>query len=226
MLIFDATIEALIINMRILKMQNAHIFQDSWQIDSKLSYFGITKQELISVAIRAVTSRNDATPFDPINAPGQLSYISGTGAIRAILIPKGDWAIDRTDNVEATFNKKLNVKIIFQNVDHACAKASPKAISGKGSASKRLVENNAGFLWEEMEDEYITQVNTSVWFFCVSVNGDEIRAELSRPSAIEGKQFGEFLERIFIITDDDYNPITDDDTNFDEQDFDIQVTRK
>lgn len=207
-------------------MKNNLTSQEAQDVDSRLTELGITKQELITVALKAVTGRNDAIAIDPINAPGQFAYIYGTRGIREMLLPKGNWAIDRTDNIESTFNKELNIKIIYQNVDIACSSQTPKAISAKGNAAKRLIENNTGFLWPDMESEFNAQVNSSVWFFCVSVNGDEIRAELSRPLSIEGNQFGEFIERVFIITDNEWNPTPNDDTDFDDQDFDIPVSKK
>lgn len=207
-------------------MKNTQIFQDKPEVDSKLSALGVTKQELITAAIKAVTARNDATPIDPISAPGLLAYIYGVRALREMLLPKPGWKIDRTDNIEGTLNPELNIKILYQNVDSACVDNHfPRAVSGKGNASKRLVENNTAFLWPDMEDEFNTQANMSIWFLCVSVNNGEIRAELSRPRSIENKQFGEFLERIYIIDDNDWNPVIDD-TDLDDQDFDIQVTRK
>jgi hypothetical protein len=43
------------------------------------------------------------------------------------------------------------------------------------------------------------QMDTGVWYFCVSVDGDDVRAELSLPSTIENGVFGKFIERIFIV---------------------------
>ncbi|QOJ23826.1 MAG: hypothetical protein HRU78_09350 [Gammaproteobacteria bacterium] len=208
-------------------MFQTRILADSLDVNLRLETLGITKQELVTIAISAATARNDAVSIDPINAPGQLSYIFGTRAIRLALLPKG-WVLDRTDNIEATFNKELNIKIIFQNVESACSKQPPKAISSKGDATKRLVANNSLYLWPEMEHEFNAQENTSVWFLCVSTKNDEIRAELSRPHSIEGNQFGEFIERIFILTDNNWNPINhiEDTSNLNNQEFDIQVTRK
>lgn len=206
-------------------MQKSYVFSESWDVDAKLSELGITKQDLVTVAIKAVTAKNDAIAIDPINAPGQLAYIYGTRALREMLLPKRDWKLDRTDNIESTLNLEKNIKIIYQNVDIACAKCLPRAISGKGNASRRLVENNTGYLWPEMEEEFEMQENTSVWYFCVSTNGDEIRAEISRPRTIEGNQFGDFLERIFIVTDNDWD-IVNDDADYDDQDYDIKVTKK
>lgn len=209
-------------------MNNNNIFREAWEIEPKLLEFGVTKAEWIQVALKAATARNDSVVIDPINAPGQLAYIFGTRAIREVLLPKKKWKIDRTDNIEATFNPETGIKIIYQNVDLACSNRTPKAISGKGIAAKRMVENATGYLFQDMEKERVAQINSKIWFFCVSVNGDDIRAELSRPRSIEGNQFDEFLERIFIINGNEWDDPNnfDDEDNFDAQDFDIVVTKK
>lgn len=48
-------------------------------------------------------------------------------------------------------------------------------------------------------DQGLAELRTGVWFFCVSVQGDEIRAELSLPSGISGGNFEGFIEHIFIL---------------------------
>ena len=76
----------------------------------------------------------------PLNAAGQLSYIYGTGALRDTLRAKG-WQIDRTGNIESTYDPKTGIKIVFQNADSACEDGrDPKAISDKGPAAIKAVE--------------------------------------------------------------------------------------
>lgn len=209
-------------------MSSAHIFQESWEVDPKLSLFGVTKQELITVALKAIAAKNDATPIDATNAAGILSYLFGLRAIRMLLLPKGGWEVDRTSGIEATFSRALNIKIVFQNVDVACASQEPKAISRKGPGTKKLLENRSGYLWNYMEKEDEARENKNIWFLCVSSKDGEIRAELSLPCSIEDQQFGSFRERIFILTKNDWDPLDDDSLDFDgdEQDFDITVTKK
>ena len=97
--------------------------------------FGLTAGELIEVVKRAVAAKASFVLNFPLNAAGQLSYIYGTGALRDMLRLKG-WEIDRTGNIEATYNPKTGIKIVFQNADSACEDArDPKAISDKGPAA-------------------------------------------------------------------------------------------
>lgn len=207
-------------------MHKTNIFQEPEEITNKLSQFGISKEELLAVALEAASQRNNATPLQPINAPGTLSYIFGVEALRLAFMQKDGWESNRDKGIESVFNRDLNIKILFQNVDIACGKTTPKAISEKGSGVKKLLETNpSGYLFNYMQDEDDAEANRNTWFFCVSSNNEEVRAELSLPHSIKNKQFSYFKERIFILSDNDWTPTEHDDLD-DTEDFDITITRK
>lgn len=208
-------------------MNKKSIFQELQSSDDKLAVLGVTPQELRDVALSSAAERNNATQHHPANAPGTFSYMEGTKALRDLLTRKG-WVIDRSHGVEGVISEEKNVVIVFQNVDLACGASDPKPISAKGEGSKALVENNAAFLFDYMEQDYKKKLNTLVWFFCVSFQGDEIRAELSLPKHIERGKFGAFLERIFIISNDEWlvDKVLEDQEEEELSDFDIPLTRK
>lgn len=203
-----------------------------FEVASRLDQLGLSAGELIAVVQQAVAAKADFVLNHPLNAAGQLSYIYGTGALREILRPKG-WQIDRTDNVEATFDPKMGIKIIFQNSDTACEDGrDPKAISDKGPAASRAVDLGQGNLFPEFdaEDRERNRLeNAALWCLFVHINGDDVRAELSFPKRIEDGQFKGFNERIYIIKPGEWaaimpNPVTDDSGSA--PDFEINVTRK
>lgn len=212
-------------------MSAARIISQDYEAGSRLDELGLTAGELIEVVKQAVAAKANFVLNFPLNAAGQLSYIYGTGALRDILRLKG-WEIDRTGNIEATYNPKTKMKIVFQNADSACEDArDPKAISDKGPAATRAVDLGQKSLFPEfdVEDEQRkSRENASLWYFCVHINGDDVRAELSFPKSIEDKQFKEFNERIYIIKSGEWAimmPKHDDDDAL-AQDFEIKVTRK
>lgn len=210
-------------------MTETLIFEDSQQIVNKLSMFGVTKKELQSIALDAVSARNDATPFHPINAPGTFSYHAGVASSRMLFVQKSPkWVVGRPNGIEAVVNKELNLTIVFQNVDRACGAKNPKAISEKREGSRKLIENPTPFLFKYMEDDAKLKENHDVWFLCVSSNGEEIRMELSLPKSVSSGQFDSFKERIFIITDDDWLDLGEDTEEFEpeNQNIDIEITRK
>ena len=208
-------------------MTLARVFKDELEVGARLQDFGTTKRDWLEVIRVAVGAKREAVINHPANAAGQLSYIFGTGAIRDLLRPKG-WQIDRTDNIEATYDPQKGIKIIFQNADSACEDfREPKAISDKGAASVRTISLSCGNLFPEFEEEDRKRLNASVWYLFIYVEGDDVRAELSCPLSIEGNQFYGFSERIFILKRGEWdalNVVEDDEVP--PQVFDIPVTRK
>ena len=134
------------------------------------------------VAHAVLMARNEAVSVDPMNARGQLMYIRGTREIRSVFMRKG-WTIDRTGNIEATCSAERGIKVIYQNSDSAAdPKREPRAISGKGPAAVRMVEEGQMYFpeWEErrqrQREETRKLETAAAWFFCASVDGEEIIA--------------------------------------------------
>ncbi|WP_449246473.1 hypothetical protein [Desulfarculus baarsii] len=210
-------------------MTNTKIFKLDYEVASRLSFFGVSRDELMRVVESAVGGRADAVPNDPLTAAGLFSYIYGTRGLREVFLPKG-WYIDRTKNIESVIHPESGIKIIFQNVDLACNEGSPpKALSGKGMASEEIIDISTGFLFQEMEKDRQKHLNRTVWFFCVSVKGEDIMAELSLPLGIKEGQFSEFAERIFVLTRGEWGPAiptSKTDESPETQDYDVPVSRK
>jgi hypothetical protein len=207
------------------------IVAQDYEVASRLDELGLTASELIGVVHQAVAAKASAVLNHPLNAPGQLSYIFGIGALRDALRIKG-WEIDRTGNIEATYNPKTGMKIVFQNADSACDdNRDPKAISDKGPAAIKAVDLGQHNLFPEFDAEEkakLKKENASLWYLFVYINGDDVRAELSFPKRIEDGQFKGFNERIYIINPGEWAsmmPKTDDGEP-PAQDFEINVTRK
>jgi hypothetical protein len=212
-------------------MPATRIVAQDYDVSLRLSELGLSASELIGVVHQAVAAKANFVLNHPLNAAGQLSYIYGTGALRDTLRTKG-WDIDRTGNIEATYNPRTGMKIVFQNADSACDDdRDPRAISDKGPAATRAVDLGQSSLFPEFDAEDAEKrkrENAALWYLFVHINGDDVRAELSFPTRIEEKQFKGFNERIYIIklgewasmmpkTDDGPAPV---------QEFEINVTRK
>jgi hypothetical protein len=186
---------------------------------------------LIGVVLQAVAAKANYVLNHPLNAAGQLSYIYGTGALRDALRSKG-WQIDRTGNIEAIYDLKTGMKIVFQNADSACEDdRDPKAISDKGPAATRAVDLGQPNLFPEYDAEDEAKVkreNAALWYLFVYINGDDVRAELSFPKRIEEGQFKGFNERIYVIQPGEWASMMPkvDDNEPPTQDFEINVTRK
>jgi Fe2+ transport system protein FeoA len=191
------------------------VFTAEHEVDRKLVSFGVTRDELIEVARNTLASRADAVEIDIRSMAGQLSYQYGTRFLRLLFLSKG-WKIDRAENVESVISPDRTIKIVYQNVDVACSVfQSPLAISSKGPAASRMIDGAQGELFSSFDSPQAIDPKTlpaskhTVWYFCMSFDGDNVSVELSLPSKIEGKNFSStFFERIFLVSGGDWSGVT------------------
>jgi hypothetical protein len=192
------------------RMSVARLFVEDEEVDSRLEGFDLNRSELLAVVKEVVGARASSVSIDPLSAGGQFAYIFGTRHLRVLLMAKG-WRVDRRENIEATRHPDRVLKIVYQNVDEACdPRHDPRAISGKGEGSRRLVGQGDLFTGAEAPvsvNGYASTKPAGVWFLCVSVNGEDVRAELSKASAFSGGNFEKFDERIFIVRKDEWEKI-------------------
>lgn len=209
--------------------QQSIIVDDKISVEQDLAAIGLSIELIRKVALAAAAGRAESLRVDPVSAPGQLAYIYGVRELRLGLEREG-WRINRDGNVEATVNDDLGVQLFFQNVDIACSKRNPQAISKKGKASRDLVAAGQTDMFTELSDEIGENVHgtvPAVWIVCVSSNNQSVRAEVSRPKRFEGAQFEDFHRRIFVLDESfepGFEPSIDDSDSFD--DFDVNISRK
>jgi hypothetical protein len=179
-------------------------YTKDWDIDQRLMPFGVIRAELFPIIQAVVAARADTVENDPATAAGQLAYIYGTRQTRDAFRRK-KYLLHRQQNIEAVKHPDRDLKIVYQSVDLAAVEGHwPQAISGKGSGSHDLIDAAQGNLFSQEDLDRLNPValgpvNSGVWYFCVSVNGDDVRAELSLPAQIQSGNFSNFIERIFIV---------------------------
>lgn len=217
-------------------MLPASIIRDDVDVDRRLyEQFGTDRADWITVVQAVVGARRDTTAFDPANAEGLFAYIFGTRAVRELLVARG-YEPCRRDKVEATYSASRAVKVIYQSADRAGEESyCPRAISTKGPASERIIEASQPSLFPEWDEEERRLIDAAraeeaaeTWYFMTSVDGDDVRAELSRPYPLLGGQFSGFSERIFILEPGDWSKFAgiDVEGGGPAPDFEISVTRK
>jgi hypothetical protein len=203
-----------------------------WEVNARLKDFGVTRDELMEIVRAVVAARADAILDDPASAEGQFAYIYGTRYLRRVFKAHG-WFNHSENNIEAVKHPNRDLKIVYQSVDLAAKRNHiPRAVSNKGSGSDKLIDAGQGHLFSDglldaMSQQTLAQLKAGVWFFCVSVIGDDVRAELSLPSGLSGNNFMAFVERIFIVNEGDWPRISIiDDSGSDAIDIEPSVTRK
>ncbi|MBB3144959.1 hypothetical protein FHS21_001360 [Phyllobacterium trifolii] len=213
-------------------MLAANVYAEERDVNTRLASFGVTKSELIEVVRSTLGERLNSVAVDPLGTPGTLSYIAGTRHIRWLFLPKG-WSTDRTKNIESVINPANGIKIAYQNVDMAGSPhRSPKAIAGKRGGSASLIEEAQGSLFlhgelpEAVDLASVRSLGSSMWYLCVSFNGEDIRAELSLPASVKDGNFHGFLERILLLQSGEWAKFTINEDNDDTVEFEPTIARR
>jgi hypothetical protein len=202
------------------------VLAEEFEVVPRLEQLGLTKPELLDVVRAAVGARRNATPFHPLSAGGLLAWIAGTAHLRRVFTARG-WEICRRDNIEAIFNSATGIKIIYQNADRAGDPLfDPVASSKKGAGAARAIELGQYELFPEVREREVVEITAPTWCLFVYADGQDVRAELSCPQAINDEQFDGFHERILLIQKGEWDSpdaLADDTPSID---FEVSVTRK
>ncbi len=196
------------------------------EVVPRLEQLGLTKAILLEVIRAAVGARRNATPFHPVTTAGFNAWSEGTAHLRRILVSLG-WRMSDRDNIASIYNAETETKIIFQNAERAGDVLNdPIANSRKGAGAARAVEQAQYDLFPEVRNRQIEEAQAKLWCLFVMAEGDDVRAELSRPIAINGEQYDEFHERIVLVRYGEWQGLDLSDDSEPPLDFDVTVSRK
>jgi len=202
------------------------VLAEEFEVTPRLEELGLSKAELVDAVRAAVGARRTSTDFHPASAGGLLSWIAGTAHLRRLFVPRG-WEICRRENIESIFNPATQIKVIFQNAEHAGDPIfDPIATSKKGAGSARAVESGQYELFPVIRDRELAEINAPTWCLFVFAEGNDVRAELSCPRAIVAEQYEGFHERILLIQKGEWetsDPLVDDVPPIE---FEVPVSRK
>jgi hypothetical protein len=203
------------------------IHQEEIYIAPRLAQLGAPKSALLEVVRAAVGGRRNCTGYHPLSAGGLLSWIEGTAQLRRVFVPLG-WEICRRDNIESVYNADAGIKIVFQNAERAGDPLfNPVAVSKKGAGSARAVQLGQYELFPEDKEKEVAEITASTWVLFVYADGDDVRAELSCPIAINDEQFDGFHERILLVQKGEWDgPSPTADDGEPPADYGVTISRK
>lgn len=201
-----------------------NIVEGDASAERRLLELELAPDQLIAVADTARKWGDDASPLMPLNAPGTLAYIFGVDELRRQVVGDG-WEVDREFGIEGVINRRLGLRIVFQNVDRACdLMLKPHPRTAKGNGAQQL---SGPTLFEHYGTEPgpLTAIKAdgfTTYYLMVAEDGS---VELSCP-IVENGSFVAFVERIFVRRNgDDWEAeiiSTDDATD----EFDVIVSFK
>jgi hypothetical protein len=205
-------------------MIHAVIRTEPWDVARRLAQFGMTRDQLLEVVRACVSGAGNVTENDPPGSQGWEIYRFGVRRFREVL--RGEsWRSDNTDGLATIVNEQLKIRIAVTNTNNDTGLPDPNSFpqnrNRKGPTSDKAVEANLAFLpgveWPLATKPHSpTPVSELItWHFCIYINGDEVRAELSLMDKIEAGFFTGCIERIIILKPDDWKsvdlPSADDD---------------
>lgn len=211
-------------------------------VPNRLEQLGWNVDDLLEVVGSMVAARNGCTENDPLSAPGWMAWKEGTRRMREVGRPKG-LVKDDSDQVPSLLDAERNLRFLVSNTDDVTGIEhpyfQPQNRSKRGPATERAVAINNGSLFDYMDAPVVVPISRVhrgaggfiSWYLCVYHNGDEVRAELSCPVAVENGFFADFRERIILIGPDgpaggSIRRFGPDDNESGGPEFDIPVVRK
>jgi hypothetical protein len=155
----------------------------------------------------------------------------GTRDLRDWLVPGGGgWIKDEDGNLSSVRNDGRKLRLIVLNTDDATGilnpERGPKNRNKKGILHQRAMRDpNA---WIPGLPNPFKQPEHEVWYLCLFIDGEHVRAELARPVRIENGFIVEWQERIILVGNGEWDKIEFDGQDDDDSgpDFEIDVRRK
>lgn len=168
------------------------ILSDKWAVKRRLAELNLPLKGLLHVVNIALHEGRTATPYHCANAAGTFAYHYGTWALRNEFVGN-KWAVDRTNGVEAIWDKAEKVRVVFANVDVACDRDRlPRPRSPKGLGSELVCTGN---LFGDLPHFAPRKAKgEGTYYLMVDPDG---ACELSMPVVKKGT-FSSYIERIYL----------------------------
>lgn len=168
--------------------------------------------------------RANCTIFDPVTAPGTDAWRYPTRQLRTEAVEHG-YRLDNPKNLPLAVSDEHKINITVSSGDERTGlilgRIQPKTKNPKGSILEAAISRNVnqGLLFPDLEPENIREFRHTMgyptWVFLLYITDEEIRAELSLPSEMDGSDhIVGWSERIMIsvmpkdIIGEDFEPET------------------
>ena len=219
------------------------IVSQAIEVANELERIGLSGEQVLEIVHAMAGAKADATENDPPGAAGWSSWRMGVRRAREVTIHDKrfpDWQRDETGQVSSVVNRVIGVRLLVANTDDGTGIDAedrfPQNRSKKGAATDRIVQTNQSvFEFMEQASNVVAYPKAAdaaqgitSWYVCVYADGEELRAEISCPTGIEGGFFDGFGKRIIILGGDGtgIDPVRHKKPDGEVVEFDIPVVRK
>lgn len=217
------------------------IYQDQYSI-AKLKSMGLSAEDFTFAISRAIYESRRSSPLHPRTSAMTRAWEEVVAAFReSVLSGLKGWNYTFDSGLEYTINSDLGLSIIATsgNKDTGIIEGFPKTKNAKGSATENVISRNLGLFGDDEEPEgeepenpaqiSIDSTQTFVFLYYFDFGAQEVRCELSRPSAMSGfnghNKISSWSERIILPAVPFSAAIETPEKEFNEE-IDIVVSRK
>jgi hypothetical protein len=175
----------------------------------RLGQLGVSADELLATLSTGYGYAAGCTDHDPRSLPGMLVWGKGIGHLRDLKRPDG-WRAARHSNYETTVHPQGTHQIALASGTSQTGDPNgppPRTRTPKGPATSRAVKRNRQLSLDQGTNvfagpgvESFAEQDRATYLLMhyYHIGAGEIRAELSRPEAMEGKHISEWRERIIV----------------------------
>lgn len=214
------------------------IYEDQSSLD-KLQSMGLTVDDFTFAVSRAIYESRRSSPLHPRTSAMSRAWDEIVAALReSVLSSSKGWNYTFNNGLEYTINSELGLSIIVTsgNKDTGLVEGFPKSKNAKGSATEDVIFRNLDLFNSEYHEEVeefsgnsIDSTQTYVFLYYFDLGAQEVRCELSLPSAMSGfnghNKISAWSERIILPAVPFSAAVETPEKEFNEE-IDIVVSRK
>jgi len=156
---------------------------------------------LVSLAGRTGGERANVAATEPPAVAGYETWRWATRFLREEeTLRELGWELCEADQVYGIRHPKLGIKLVACTTDaNTGTEKSPRNVTEKGPASRRLIARNSGqmslFAEEEKQED---EPKDQLWYFCLHMSEKHIAIEVSRPDSEVDGMIVHFSDRIIV----------------------------
>lgn len=182
---------------------NESILQEPMEVADRLAQLGLTVHVLRDAVAMGEAARNSCTPNDPAIAPGLFAWARTTRGLRDGLA-LADWRRGSDGGLETVVSPDSKLAIAVATGDDATGRigATPKTKYSKGPTTAAAIQQNQLSFFFATREPIVPGPGSAgrvTWLLLITRGTDEVRCELSLPSAIrEDGKIESWSERIIL----------------------------
>ena len=183
------------------------VYVTPYEVDARLKQLGVSRRPLVLAALQGDLQRRLCTPDDFYATPGYVEWARALRTLREELRRDHGWHRGDFLRIPVCFNAEENLAISVALGDQWTGIDGEKqpSTSPRGPATIEVVELSG----TQRSIDFDVDDAVDFWYLLIYAAGDELRAELSRPTDVnDTKRINKWNERILLGSIDPNTSVT------------------